>query len=378
MHICACGNAFDRKQRLIDHIPRSPGCGLSLDNIQMLQSGGHTLAIMDIHSKYFALTSRSIDDHKYREVRRLLKEIHAQETARVLAVQEAEEAERAQRYEIAKSIIGTQQETIDALQKRAAEDAAKILELQETMQKSLKYKRKFEAQLETENKIADLLDRVHRSGKTYKYTLSATDLAPFSMPNSNGVLDDDFERIFNVPNTTPDNIIDQYTYMLFKNANERQLVYIQNRREQTVWIMKGVDPLQVDKVFLRGVVEYVLKEIREHITKYKGRIALRWSVLFPDSLLTDPIVIRNTSDRQNLSRDQQTMRLLNILYEHTHFMYIKDHVRAGTKSEEKEITKTVKSSHTCVVSLIYTLYRLNKAHTKQKQLSDTAIFKRFC
>lgn len=382
IHVCyQCGNTFNRKQRLIDHIPRSSDCGLDINNVKNLFSNENISTIMEIHSKYFTMTSRSFDENKYREVRKLLKEIHATETARLLAVKEEEEKERIRVYETAQAVIVSQQDLLDLKEKEIAALKAHISEQQQQTKTSLKYKRKFEAQLEAENDIADLLSRIHtKCGKTYEFKLSATELAPFSMPNSNGVSDAEFEKIFNVPDTTPDNIIDQYTYMLFQNANERQLVYIQNYREQNVWIMSGnnMQPKQVDKIFLRRIVNYVLREIREHIAKYKGRIALRWSAELPDNILTEPVVIRNVNDRHQLSRDQQTMRLLNILYEHTQFMYIKDHVRSGTKAEKAEINKTVKSSHTCVVALIDTLYRLNKAFTKQKRISDAAILARFC
>lgn len=84
-----CNRGFNRTQRLLDHISRTPDCALDMRTIQWLQEGDHKGVLLDIHQRHCHLTNQTLHSHKYRETRKILIQVYTHEQDRLSTVNEA-------------------------------------------------------------------------------------------------------------------------------------------------------------------------------------------------------------------------------------------------------------------------------------------------
>lgn len=78
-----CSKEFNRTQRLTNHIQSNSECALDMRNVQWLQDNNDTTVLLNIHKQHLPLTSRTINQNKYREVRKILIAVYDTEQARL-------------------------------------------------------------------------------------------------------------------------------------------------------------------------------------------------------------------------------------------------------------------------------------------------------
>lgn len=392
-----CKKAMDREARYVTHIQIEKHCALHAKNVMYLRDNGYIGALLNIHSRYYKYTSRTHSENAYRVTRKILKDIYTTEQTRLRTEAENNFKDLSERYSIAKTLLEAKSSKIEELTMSLAEATSNNLTLttENTAQKAVimvsqeKYKGKISKLKETmaeqrafENLATSLIGRLYRS-MTVKYTYKMTvdDLVPFRMPNGTCVSEDEFDNIHSNLDSVPLDIIRNYTYLMFMNASEDPMVYVKNKREQTMYILKGISsvtPTMITPEFLSSIVAHIIRELREQILKLQARIGRRWDPSMPpEQIELLRLVGRSNEDREKLERDRMLMWKSSTLYTFCSKDFIKDHKSKHTKAEDTETRKVCKATDLITGCVVNALTRLNKDYTLKRNTADNNLIRRF-
>lgn len=395
IHTCtACNQKFDRITRLFAHIPKDKDCALHTANILLLTDNGQRGILLDIHTQYFEYTSRKYDENAFRKVRKILLAVYATEEKRLRDIQDAETAAQdalktAQESEMAKTreyIQGLEADAQD-MKDIIASQRQELIELERQRNRARKCEAELKEATAKEPKMGDLLRRLYAyTNKGYKYKLQADHLAPWYMPPCSCVSEGEFADIHKKYIDKPDDLITEFTYKMFANANENQLIYVQNERDQKLYILTRPDDADihidytetiVSPALLDTIVQHVLREIREHLGRIQARIVYNWDPhMRADQLVNYRIPLRKyTPDNEKrLEKDKIIMFKCDKMFTYCKQDFITEHKRDGTKVEAAEIRKTLRTSNQAVAYVVKGLYRLNRAHeVKQRAVDEELI-----
>lgn len=392
-HNKACKKMFDRVARYTNHIQLDSKCALHIKNITFLSDNDNTTALVNIHALYYPLTSRTHSEHAYRETRKILKEVHRKEAERAYR-------DLSERYAISRKLLEVETARADSLQQEMdglnteveclKEENATLQDDNEKLQnKVIHYKDKLkkvrseqETQMLYENDISDLLGRLYNSMPVkYTYKMSYTDLAPFSIPSATCVSEAEFEKMNRNPDAKPLDIIREYTYTLFSNANENQLVHVKNQREQVLHILQGLGsmgPTSISSQLMGTLVTHILREIREQVVKMQANVARKWDPVMPPEQISMHFRSGMTvAENARLEADRLLVWRGTVLYDYCDKNFIKSHKRKNTKAEAKETKQVCKTTDMIYATIVKALAKLNKEYVARRNESDARIIKRF-
>jgi len=390
-YVCEeCKQTFIKPTTLIAHIQRKSECALNVFNIRYLSANNHTSVLLGIHQKYYDMTGRNVSESRaLRETRKTLNAVYTAEQRRI-----------DEEHNTAQGSITALQARLEALEQQRIKDCAQIeilqgekramsyiVEEQETIienRERLLHSEIEKTALATQRCInaMNLLTRINNSmAKPYVYKLKCADLATFKLPSSTCISEATFRNIYK-KSVAPEHIISNFTYQLFKVASDVPMIHVKNVRERILFIMTQPSlasndrvPEQVDNELVDTIVQFILKEIREHTVKYQAMIAAAWNVDIPDHLLTYklPMSKYTPENEKKLEADRIDIRLLNQVFDYCKGMYVTQHKNPGTQVEAAEIKKTIKSPERVLQIVIASLYRLNMTYVNNIRLSDSKL-----
>lgn len=391
--LTGCAKSYNRSSRLISHLIKNSECALNIDNIQYLINHKHTDTLLNIHSRYYPLTSQRYDCNAYRETRKILKDTYITEQTRQRKAAEDAYRDLSNRYAIAKTLIETEATKVTELttanERLIAENDSLKAENERLLEKMAARKGKLIAcrdenaeQLTYENQISDLMSRLYNSMPVkYTFRMSSADLYPFIMPSGDVISDLEFDTLHNNPASTPLDVISDFAYRLFSNASEGQLVYVHNIRERILYMLPSAlstVPIAMSAPFLSNIVAHILRELRNHIIKMQERVARKWDpVVSPEHLgLLRPTGMSN-QDQERLDTDRVSVWKGTSLYSYCNLDFIREHKSKYTKAEVSETKKVCKTTEMITGHIVRAFSNLNRDYAIKRNASDSVLIKRF-